>query len=107
MNLAMPVIVGTLMSLTMNTNDVHSSCLDRPGVVYRIAKQEGYSKNGSLPRRLNNPGSLVFAHQHHATRHHSGFAQFDTALAGWQALDRDISSKLRRHIKLHKGWKYL
>ena len=76
-------------------------------IVYYIAKKEGYSKNGSLPYRLHNPGSLIFAHQHHATRHHSGFAQFDTALAGWNELDRDVTYKLKHHIKLHKGWKYL
>jgi len=95
------------VSLSLGSKDVPTSCLDRPGVVYKISRQEGWYKNGSLPRRLNNPGSLVFAHQHHATRHHSGFAQFDTALAGWNELDRDVTYKLRHHIKLHKGWKYL
>lgn len=101
------VIFAVLTSLAMGQIDVHTACLDRPGVIYKIARKEGWYKEGTLPRRLNNPGALVCAHQRGSTCHRSGFARFSTALEGWNALDRDVASKIKHHIKLHKAWEYL
>ena len=95
------------ISLSLGSKDVHTSCIDKRSIVYHIARSEGFYKRGSLPNRLHNPGSLVYARQHGAVHHRSGFAQFATNQEGFEALDRYVSSKLRRHIKLHKGWKYL
>lgn len=96
-----------LAASTLGVMDQHDRCLDRPGVVYKIARKEGWYKRGTLPQRLNNPGSLVFAHQRGATRHKSGFAQFGSSVLGWNALQRDVENKLQRKKSLRLAWAYL
>lgn len=104
MNHAMLALLG-MMSL--GTCDVPKTCYDHPAITYKIAHREGYYLNGSLPNRLHNPGAIVFACQRNATRGSKGFAKFATVEAGWEALDRDVTLKVRRGINLKKGWKYL
>lgn len=53
----------------------------------------------NLPQQLHNPGALSFAGQPGATRDKSGYAQFQTDEAGWQALHRDIAAKWREAEK--------
>lgn len=102
------MLLGVFSTMTLlGINDVHTTCLSKPGITYKIAKMEGYYVPGSLPRRINNPGSIVFAHQRGARRHSSGFAQFATVELGWEALARDVEGKVRRGIPLRKAWKYL
>jgi hypothetical protein len=61
-----------------------------------IARQEGFSVSGSIAQRDNNPGNLMsppggtWAGQVGVDS--SGFAIFDNATDGWNALDTDISS---------------
>lgn len=96
-----------LMNLQGKKNDERNTCSSHRGIVYRIARQEGWHKKGSLVRRLRNPGALVYAHQYGARRHRSGFAYFDSEALGWRALDRDVELKLARGKSLKKAWAYL
>lgn len=109
MNLTKAVmfVVGACLTSTMGMGDVQTSCIDKPGIVYKIAKREGWYVKGSLPRRLKNPGSLVYAHQRGASKHRSGFAKFNTDLAGWEALEHDVSYKKRHGKNFQLAWNYL
>lgn len=66
-----------------------------------IAKKEGYYLSGTLARRNNNPGNLVYAGQPHAVR--SGrWAKFDTVGHGFQALQAQIKLDARRGLTLEQ-----
>jgi len=82
-------------------------CTARPIVLHRIARQEGFYVAGSLPQRLHNPGSLVFAHQAGALRGPGRYAAFADDRAGWEALERDVAAKRRDGMPLSIGWAYL
>lgn len=72
-----------------------------------IAVKEGFYKPNSLPARLHNPGSLVYARQRLAVAGDRGFAQFPNDREGWAALERDLSKKIIRGTPLHVAWEYL
>lgn len=105
--------MGSLLfaTLQISSNSTPGLCptkVVRPkAICNHIARMEGFYVKGSLPQRLNNPASLVFAHQRGASRDHSGFARFATVELGWSALERDVKLKLVRKIPLHRGWEYL
>jgi len=82
-------------------------CAVRPGIVEYIAVREGFHKAGSLPARLHNPGSLKFRGQAGAERGERGFASFPSDAVGWCALERDWAAKIRHHVPLRVGWRYL
>lgn len=82
-------------------------CPGRPLIIFTIARREGFYKHSTLPARLHNPGDLVFCHQRGAKRGPGGFARFANDKLGWAALERDVVSKLARHIPLTRGWDYL
>src|ERR1700689_4049145 len=65
-----------------------------PAIVKKIARQEGFFLSDSLPRRLNNPGSLVFAKQRGAVLGERASARFRSERDGWRALERDVRAKL-------------
>ena len=66
-----------------------------------IAKKEGYYLKGTLARRNNNPGNLVYAGQSHAVR--SGrWAKFDTVEHGFQALGAQIKLDAKRGMTLEQ-----
>lgn len=69
----------------------------------RIATREGWYRD-SLPRRLNNPGALVYAGQRYAIVGRRGFAYFDTAAHGWAALERDLNKKFGRGMTRDQIW---
>ena len=85
------------------------SCkVDRVGTLARyIAKREGFFVRGTLPWRMNNPGSLVYVGQLHAQRGDRGFARFNTPQDGWMALEKDLRRKLLRGVRLNRAWEYL
>ncbi len=73
--------------------------IDATGDLSRaIAKLEGWGKPGTRPRRLHNPGALVFAHQRGARRGEGGFAAFLNDELGWRALDVDNRIKKQRGL---------
>lgn len=72
-----------------------------------IAIHEGFFHKGTIPNRLNNPGSLSFAHQPYATEDVTHFAHFDKAFNGWYALMVQINKLHREHKPLKKLWTYL
>lgn len=72
-----------------------------------IAVKEGFYKPNSLPARLHNPGSLVYARQRAATPGERGFARFPTDRDGWAALERDLDKKITRGTPLRIAWAYL
>ena len=80
-----------------------------PAVARAIAVREGYFKPGAAPRRLRNPGSLVYAGQPGARRtgRRDRVAAFGREGDGWRALEGDIRAKLRRGACLSRGWAYL
>lgn len=80
---------------------------DDPGMLLKIAGQEGFFKRGTLPQRQNNPGALIYRGQPRAKRGNRGFANFERAGDGWRALRNDLLAKREQGIKLNKGWKYL
>lgn len=96
-----------LIALTLWTFLTGVPCESRPAIVYKIAKQEGFFKAGSLPARLHNPGSLRYIGQDHAVKGKAGFAAFATDENGWQALEQDIALKRLRGLSLRRGWRYL
>lgn len=107
MNLAILASIILILSPNLGTSDQHDKCQDRAGIVYRIARREGWYKAGTLPRRIHNPCSLVFTHQRGATKHHSGFAQFVSDEAGFNACQKDVETKLLRGASLKRAWEYL
>lgn len=72
-----------------------------------IAVKEGFYKPNSLPARLHNPGSLVYARQRAAVPGDRGFARFRRDEDGWAALERDLMKKMIRGTPLHIAWAYL
>lgn len=82
-------------------------CHVRAAIVERIARAEGFHVPGTLPARLHNPGALRYRGQPGARLGRLLFANFESDAAGWAALERDVSSKLRRHIPLHIAWAYI
>jgi hypothetical protein len=62
-----------------------------------IAKYEGWLAPNSLTHQLHNPGALSFAHQSGATRGTGEYAKWETDEEGWQALDRDLQAKIKKH----------
>ncbi len=83
-------------------------------IAMTIAVKEGFFRPGSLPRRLHNPGALVYAGQPGAIQGdigrdagHRPYARFTTDAAGWAALERDIAKKMREGRPLKPAWKYL
>lgn len=80
-----------------------------PAIVRTIGVKEGYFKDRTAPRRLKNPGSLVYAGQPKArkTRRIDAMAKFEREEDGWEALERDVRAKLGRGTCLTRGWTYL
>jgi hypothetical protein len=70
---------------------------DRPTIQELIAKYEGWSRPHSLTHQLHNPGALSFANQPKAIRGTGGYAKWETDEEGWQALDRDLQAKIKKH----------
>lgn len=72
-----------------------------------ISRQEGWNKDGTLVRRLNNPGALKYVGQKNAVRGKNGYASFETPEDGWSALQRDLEKKFGRGMSLQqvmKAW---
>lgn len=69
-----------------------------------IATMEGFKVPNSIPIRLNNPGDLMFAHQHNAIPHPIAgkdgktriYAQFPTVADGFAALKNQIKLDMDR-----------
>lgn len=80
-----------------------------PAIVRAIGVREGFFKKRTAPRRLKNPGSLVYAGQPRArkTERRDRMAAFEREEDGWEALERDVRSKLERGSCLTRGWTYL
>jgi hypothetical protein len=63
-----------------------------------IAQREGFAHIGSVPNRTNNPGDLIFVHQHGAKPYYvlgrdgiyRVYASFETSEEGWAALEAQI-----------------
>ena len=76
--------------LAANIGSIYSpagtSDFRRVQIAQAIANAEGYYVAGSLPQRLNNPGSLKLAE--------NTLTQFATANEGWNALYRQIDVML-------------
>ena len=73
-----------------------------------IAKREGFGLAGTVPTRLNNPGDLIYAHQHDALPHgvtgRDGklrvYAAFPSVMDGWLALYNQIRLDAGRGLTL-------
>jgi hypothetical protein len=60
-----------------------------------IARLEGWRVEGSRVRLLNNPGAIICSHADIAQCDESGFAHFDSAALGWQALQQEVDYKIK------------
>lgn len=81
------------------------TCVSSPNqrlfrLAHVLARQEGYYKHDTLPRRLNNPGALKYARQREAKCGARGFAHFATPEAGWNASYRDLEAKTNRNMSV-------
>lgn len=97
-------LIDTLALLTFLLTT--APCPVEPAYAEIIARHEGFYHAGSLPQRLNNPGSLKYVGQAGAVRDHAGFARFPSAEDGWAALQQDVEGKYARGIPLRHAWKY-
>lgn len=100
------LFVTLLFAVLIGSFDTLPYCAVHPPVAYMISDREGWRVPNSLVRRLNNPGALMFVHQHGAVGYH-GYAKFTTEEDGWEALESDLAKKCRLKIPLHRGWSYL
>lgn len=82
-------------------------CENRPVLVEKIALREGYWKSGTLPERLNNPGSIKYVGQPGTSLGPRGFARYDSVLEGWEDLERLINRKRAASANFRKAWPYL
>ncbi len=88
----MIAIIGILNSIVeiLKKKLEASKIQNREDVINRlaktIAKQEGFYVKGSLAKRNNNHGNLVYVGQKNAVLGEKGFAKFMTEEDGWNAL---------------------
>lgn len=87
--------------------DMRDSCMDRPGILYRIARMEGSHAKTGIAVTQNNPGNLIFVHQRGATKGKKGFARWKTWQEGLQALDEDLQKKKYRKSAMQRAWTWL
>jgi len=106
------------MAMLFTVAMIHPSaitfCSDRPGIVYKIARVEGFYVPGSIPDTHHNPGNLVFTHQPGAKPGAHGqlpgklrFAKFKTDAEGWLALEMDLAKKKYRKSAMRKAWTWM
>lgn len=55
-----------------------------------ISRQEGWFVADTIARRQNNPGCLIFAHQHGARAGAGGYAVFPSPETGWRELEAHV-----------------
>lgn len=99
-------IIALLNSVVALLKSLIQAKEDRSKVIKKLADAiayfEGFFLYKSLPRRLNNPGALVYVGQKNSVRDESGFACFLTAEDGWNALYRQLdlilSGKTRYYL---------
>lgn len=80
---------------------------DIASVAHSIAVQEGWYTKGSLVRRLNNPGALIFTGLKGSKRGSGGYASFQTQERGWQALLSTLAYKIDRTgslVRVLRSW---
>lgn len=82
-------------------------CEQRAWIVEKIARREGFFHPGTLPQRLNNPGSIKYVGQVGASPGPHGFAMWDSAIEGWSALERLVAHKRETGENLRRAWAYL
>jgi len=105
---SMKLVAGLLLFACYGEREAtNQACSVRPGILDKIAIAEGWGTPSSLVRRLHNPGALVYVGQPDARRHSSGYAEFNSEVSGWNALERDLEVKRKRHGSPGLAWPYL
>lgn len=68
-----------------------------------ISRQEGFGKPGTVPTRDNNPGDLRHSpHSSHAGEDPNAIGQIDTAVDGWEDLERQLMLDAQRGMTLRE-----
>jgi hypothetical protein len=86
------LVIVVIATIPIMRSSVVSDRVKR--IAAAIAKAEGYYVPGSLPNRLNNPGSIKGPD--------GQLIRFDTAEAGWAALYKQVSLILSGHSRWYR-----